>query len=301
MALPHSARSFVGLTYLAARVADTLADSGKLNASDRLAQLDAWEQALCIGAKNFRFVSSVGSFSEAEQELLLSAEEIAKQFRQSPEYQRYHGEELLRQLIAGMRQVVRCFSEASGAQPVYAHETWSEFDHYCFMHAGCVGPFWTRIFALPSSLEIFSIEYGKALERINILRDVVEDRRGGRILLPREALVTAGFKTTEPWKEHPWQEFVHQYIQQTQPLLRHAASYCNAIPYSQWRLRWSSALPLQIGVAALDLYARESSKQQTTKITRAVVRRVLWESGMRVILGRPVRGELPNISSKESA
>ncbi len=265
-----------------------MADSGRLEPNDRLNYLESWEKAI-RKKTNWSFKHSVGSFRQEEQDTLLEANKILECFHEFPERLKHHGQVVIGELTQGMIKAVRCFSHASAASPIFAHETENEFDHYCYLHAGCVGTFWTRVFNLDPSLELFAIDYGKALERINVLRDVIEDRESGRILLPRDQLQKFKLQTDRPWQESGWQNFVSDYIERTKPLLQHAANYCNAIPYRELRLRYSSSLPLRIGLASLALYKQERFKKTTSKITRREVRQILLSSLFDTAMGRPIK------------
>ena len=76
---------------------------------------------------------------------------------------------------------------------------WATLDLYCDRVAGAVGRLSVRIFGLPDEQgEALAHHLGRALQLINILRDVDEDAAMGRLYLPREALESAGVKTTDP-------------------------------------------------------------------------------------------------------
>ncbi len=291
-ALPPQGRDFVGATYLVARVADTLADSGRISTASRLTHLQSWENAICNrpgAVEKWKFKDSVGSFENSEQQLLLESGRILSLFHRFPEAQKLLGQEVLSELTKGMCKIVQQVAGASADQPVYINSNAAEFDHYCYQHAGCVGPFWSRAFQLSSDMEFFAIDYGKALERINILRDVIEDKKRGRILLAKDELEKFDLLTPEPWRREAWAAFVKDYIERTKPLLQHAANFCNAIPYLQWRLRFASSLPLRIGVECLKLYATEKVKHETTKITRAKIKSILFAGMTDTVVGKKLR------------
>lgn len=294
LALPSAQRPFVGLTYLAARLADTLADSGRVSPDQRLAYLEKWENALL--SQNFvpwEMKDSVGSFSESEMKLILSAKPLAAAYRAVDESLRHHGDEVLKTLFKAMSWQVRTFASASAEEPVYGIQNEQELDWYCYQHAGCVGTYWTRVFGLPSHLEHLADSYGKALERINILRDVVDDRQQGRILLPKTDLDSFGFKTSEPWKEKEyWKAYVNAYVDRTQSMLIHGAQFCDAIPRWQLKLRWASMMPFKIGCESLSLYLTELSKEKTSKISRKQVKSLARQSFFDVLLGRHISSRL---------
>jgi phytoene synthase len=66
---------------------------------------------------------------------------------------------------------------------------WQELDGYCDQVAGAVGRLSARIFDRPSADTLaYATELGLALQYTNILRDVGEDARRGRVYLPESLL-----------------------------------------------------------------------------------------------------------------
>jgi phytoene synthase len=76
---------------------------------------------------------------------------------------------------------------------------WAILELYCDRVAGAVGRLSVRIFGLPEQQgQALAYHLGRALQLINILRDVDEDAAMGRLYLPREALQSAGVRTSDP-------------------------------------------------------------------------------------------------------
>lgn len=73
----------------------------------------------------------------------------------------------------------------------------AELRLYCRRVAGAVGLLAVRIFERPEA-DRFAIVLGEALQLTNILRDVAEDSRLGRLYLPAEALNVAGIAVQTP-------------------------------------------------------------------------------------------------------
>lgn len=92
-------------------------------------------------------------------------------------------------LIEGMRM------DARG--PIVAPPS-DELRRYCHHVAGVVGLLSVRVFGRsdPPALA-FAETLGEAVQLTNILRDVEEDAADGRLYLPREALLRAGFAVSE--------------------------------------------------------------------------------------------------------
>ncbi|MFN3629475.1 MAG: squalene/phytoene synthase family protein, partial [Casimicrobiaceae bacterium] len=68
----------------------------------------------------------------------------------------------------------------------------AELDRYCYLVAGVVGEVSARIFGIPPGHVDQTLAYaralGESLQLINILRDVGEDARRGRLYLPQSLL-----------------------------------------------------------------------------------------------------------------
>lgn len=279
LSLPRSRREFVSLTYLVARIADTIADSGHWSLQQRLTQLDRWEKALFARTEvKWTIEDSVGSFSSEEAELLLNSPSVLKDFLSLPQADRQMAEELFQVLFQGMRYAIEKYSKGTESAPVYINETEQEFDYYCYAHAGCVGSFWAKAFGLPLDLEAFAIEYGKALERINILRDLQRDRKLGRIHLPRAVLQSYGIESTEPWRDSNWPKYFQDYVTRTKQMLLRGAFFCDSIPMNQWRLRWASMMPLKIGISSLRHYEKAINDEALPKIKRKEVYQLALKS-----------------------
>jgi phytoene synthase len=73
------------------------------------------------------------------------------------------------------------------------YETFEELREYCYLVASSVGLICRQIFGYKNdTTRDYAINLGIALQLTNILRDVAEDARRGRIYLPREDLARFG-------------------------------------------------------------------------------------------------------------
>lgn len=77
------------------------------------------------------------------------------------------------------------------------YATWDELRRYCYHVASAVGLMCVRIFDPGRPGDVtreYAINLGLALQVINIIRDVAEDARRGRIYLPQEDLLAFGVR-----------------------------------------------------------------------------------------------------------
>lgn len=76
---------------------------------------------------------------------------------------------------------------------------WTTLDLYCDRVASAVGRLSVRIFGVPGTEgPALAHHLGRAFQLTNILRDLDEDAAIARLYLPREALLEAGIKATNP-------------------------------------------------------------------------------------------------------
>ena len=99
------------------------------------------------------------------------------------------------------------------------HKTWDEVRAYCYKVASAVGLVLIEIYGCEDAgARIHAIDMGIQLQMINILRDVAEDYRSGRIYLPINALGEYNIDiselgNTEFGSNHRWKSFVQEYIE----------------------------------------------------------------------------------------
>lgn len=97
--------------------------------------------------------------------------------------------------------------------------TWDEVRSYCYKVASAVGLVLIEIHGCEDAgARIHAIDMGIQLQMINILRDVAEDYRSGRIYLPIQALAEYNINVDELGKtdfgtNKRWKAFVQEYIE----------------------------------------------------------------------------------------
>jgi len=292
LGLPKAQRLQVGLTYMLARFADTISDSGTWTTEQRQQLLDLWERIL-LQKKPQLWSSSVnlGGFKPNEAALILEGPHLLELFMQLNERDQHLSQELLKTLIAGMKWDLKTFPRKSEL-PIFGCADEKVFEWYCYSIAGCVGRYWVRSFELPENLEILAVEYGKALQRINILRDVEEDWARGRVYLPQSQLQKFGISFDScPWKSPHWKAFQSEFISETKKMLRFGANFCDSLSRKNRRLRFASLMPLKIGLSTLNLLENRKAGEPQ-KISRSQVRVHILKTFMDVLLSRKVSAKV---------
>ena len=78
---------------------------------------------------------------------------------------------------------------------VARYDTWADLERYCYHVAGVVGLIMSCVFGLSDpAARANAVQMGNAMQLTNILRDVGEDWRKGRVYLPREDLDRFGYR-----------------------------------------------------------------------------------------------------------
>ena len=147
--LPASIRRQIGLAYLLARAADTLADSTVLPPQQRLATLQLLQQQLA-GVVNAVALAEIGAQllgklkNPDETQLLQQLPQLFVLLEQQSTADRGRIEKVVTTLTGGMIYDLTTFPlEESGE--IRALQRWEDLDDYTYRVAGCVGEFWTEI------------------------------------------------------------------------------------------------------------------------------------------------------------
>ncbi len=134
-------------------------------------------------------------------------------------------------------------------------QDWSELEHYCYHVASAVGLACTRIWRADRSMpQQSAIDCGIAFQLTNILRDVADDARMGRIYLPANEFARFGVDTTSWLDGTPsgdWQGVIKSVAQRTEELYASGWNTINYLPPASRRLfslmwRYYHALLLEV-------------------------------------------------------
>ena len=117
------------------------------------------------------------------------------------------------------------------------------------------------------------IRFGKALQMINILRDIPEDLRFGRCYIPISGLKDHNLEPTSLLDEGNLEAFrplYDSYLDLTNEHLEAATDYIRMIPEGQFRLKASVMLPVLIGQRTVTLLRSGNilNSDERIKVTR---------------------------------
>lgn len=295
--LPGGVRRQIGLAYLMARTADTIADTDLLPVEDRLSALDAYALAVESGdasALDFDVFASEQA-SSAEATLLRRVREPFEVLGGFSDSDQEHIRRVLGVIIGGQRLDLERFGAGESGQ-LRALETMEELDDYTWRVAGCVGEFWTRIccdhlFEIADDarprLEENGVRFGKGLQLVNILRDVPKDLENGRCYVPDEVLGEAGLSPDDlrsPENHEQFRETFLKLVAIGEAHLDAGWHYVTRLPFSQFRLRLACAWPVLIGMRTFSLLRAGNPLDPTDriKVPRAEIYRMMLSTILRV-------------------
>lgn len=293
--LPGSVRGQVGLAYLLARAADTIADTELVPVGNRLEALQLWREAIsgaCHQPLNFGELAQHQSLP-AERTLLEHCGQALAELDQFNEADRQLIREVLQTITSGQELDLRRFAGAS-EKNIVALANGGELDDYTYRVAGCVGEFWTKIcraHVFPRArledrwLLESGVRFGKGLQLVNILRDLPKDLRQGRCYLPADELSAAGLAPADLLTAENEPRLRPVYARHLAAAEAHLAAgwaYTNALPWRAARVRLACAWPVLIGMrtlarlrAANPLDARERVKVSRSELKSLMARSVL--------------------------
>ena len=282
--LPKKIRGQIGLLYLLARVADTIADS-KVGETEELIDALTHYNDVAQGRKqdlpDLLELAKIQSNPD-EGELLRNVQKVIDALSMYEEDDQVRMLECLDIIVSGQVMDLQRFGIAREGGNISSLQSDEELDDYTFRVAGCVGVFWTKmslahIMKLPGEKEeLFfenGIRFGKALQLINILRDIPEDLRFGRCYIPGPRLEEHGLTPSDLLDSSNIEKFrplYDEYLDLTSEHLDAAVEYIRMIPDRQLRLKAASMLPVLIGQRTVILL-REGNildSEEKIKVTR---------------------------------
>lgn len=298
--LPRGPRELVGLAYLFARTADTIADTRVLPRADRLVHVEALRDAFLVdgGADLARLAGVLSPHQQnpAERALLLTLPAAFAAYQALPAADRAAVRRVLLAITQGMRMDLTTFP-GEDERRLVALPSRADLDRYTYWVAGAAGEFWTDVHlahrpALAgwdgAAMRRRAARFGRGLQMTNILRDLPRDLRIGRCYLPREDLAALGVTPNDLLEPRVLPKLRPLLVDLLGVTLAHydeGWAYTLAVPRREWRLRLACAWPLLIGLRTLDLLARAEhllEPDAVVKISRGAVYGILARSAARV-------------------
>jgi farnesyl-diphosphate farnesyltransferase len=262
-------REPIGIAYLLARAADTIADTSLLPPDTRMEHLLSLRsqvngqpdsEALAHMTTEVAVVQNDSS-EKVLLESLGSALTVLSQLSKSDQ-DAVRG--IVTTLSEGMEFDLRTFPDESSGR-IVALQEFAELDLYTYMVAGCVGEFWTKMTyahepkSLKDPVDVAldrGSRLGKALQMTNVLRDCGKDLRIGRCYLPAAMLVRHELTPQDllaPETSSRARPILFELVRKTLDHFRQGIEYTLSLPRSSIRLRLACLWPVLIGLETLVL------------------------------------------------
>ena len=288
--LPKRMRGQVGLLYLLARVADTIADTKTGSEKQLIEALESYGDVAQGKSSTLPEFSEIAALQEheGEQRLMHNVAKVITSLATFDEDDQERIRKCLSIIIGGQILDLQRFGSANETDSIGALKNSQELDDYAYRVAGSVGEFWTSMtlahqisFNQEKETKMFDlgVRFGKALQMINILRDIPEDLRFGRCYIPIDSLDKEGLKTTDLIDQNNMDKFQPIYDENLDIASSHldtAAQYIEMLPYSQFRLRAACMLPVLIGQRTLTLLRKSNvlNVSNRVKVLRPEIKRL---------------------------
>lgn len=292
--LPEPMRGNVARTYLLARAADTVADTAAVpeRARDQaLAELERCARTMALGEMvalpHIPLGAGGGPFERA---LVANLGSMSGWINELPIPARRHSGDVLTTLVAAMRRDRARFSRAGNGRLVALPDE-AALDSYLYGNAGCVGHYWAREVVANNprfsgvqiqALQQAGIHLGKALQRVNVLRDLAGDLRRGRCYLPRTSLAEVGLVPADlyfPDVMGRLKPLLDAEIAATRRDLAAGQEFFRYLPHHWVRMRAAAALPAVLARRTLDRIAANPVRildyHDTVKVPRGNVYRLM--------------------------
>lgn len=259
--VPANVRDQVGLAYLFARAADTIADTELIDRPRRLGFLNRLREQFVRESIDWTEVRAiqevVGPLQQdsAERILLERLDECFRLFLDFSSDDRQRIQRLMTTLTEGMDMDLSVFPGASVAD-LTALKTPDDLDRYTYHVAGCVGEFWTDLMcahrkALANwniqQMSDVGVRFGKGLQLTNIVKDIAHDLQKGRCYIPEMMLDEAGLKPQDLLQQTNLPRFrpvLRKLIRLAVAHLDQGWLYTMAIPRYETRLRLACMWPI---------------------------------------------------------
>lgn len=259
--VPANVRDQVGLAYLFARAADTIADTELIDRSCRLGFLNRF-RAQFLGeqpdwAQIRTIQQAVGPLQQvsAERTLLERLDECFRLSLTCSPDDRRRIQRVMTTLTQGMEMDLSTFPGTSVAD-LTALKTFDELDRYTYYVAGCVGEFWTGLMCAHRKalagwdiqrMSEVGVRFGKGLQLTNIVKDIAHDLRKGRCYIPEMMLDEAGLKPQDllqPTNLPRFKPVLRTLVRSAVEHLDQGWLYTMAIPRYETRLRLACMWPI---------------------------------------------------------
>ncbi len=271
--IPVSLRDQVGLSYLFARAADSIADTDLIERGRRLGFLQQFKGQFADDGLDFEAIRGIQAglipyqTDSGERTLLERLDDCFRLFQECSAGDRARIRRLMTTLTNGMEMDLTVFP-GDAVTDLTALKTVDDLDRYTYFVAGCVGEFWTELScahvpALASwdtaEMARTGVRFGKGLQLTNILKDIARDLHRGRCYIPEPMLREAGLAPGDLLKPDSLPRLRPVLVRLLRIAREHLDQgwiYTMAIPRQEVRLRLACMWPILFAGGTLRDVAR---------------------------------------------
>jgi len=294
--VPANVRDQVGLAYLFARAADTIADTELIDRSRRLELLTCLRGQFLGAPVDWAQIRTIQQAlgllqqDSAERTLLDRLDECFRLFLDLSPDDRHRIQRVLATLTLGMEMDLSLFPGAS-VEDLTALKTLDDLDRYTYHVAGCVGEFWTDLMCAHREalanwdlqhMSDIGVRFGKGLQLTNIVKDIAHDLQKGRCYVPEMMLDEVGLKPHDLVDQSSLPRFrpvLNKLVRLAVEHLDQGWQYTMAIPRHETRLRLACMWPILSAGESLKLVMNSPdllNPAVKVKITRGTVYQMMF-------------------------
>ena len=283
--LPDPIRLPLSLAYLLARLTDTIADCSEIPVilrKDIIIQLQILinepEQPLFLNQLMLNIKSNPVGFSAPDLSLIEHIPFLFELLKNQPSKNLTYIQDVMDKIIQGQLIDLHYFDSK---KEIVHFSTDAELENYLYLVAGCVGEFWTKLCCnyLPNysksdldDLLPIAINFGKALQLTNILRDIPKDLANGRFYLPLKNNASEDLNQfIDGLDQEESKQLIDAWHNKALHYLEDAARYIETI--KNRRVRFACLVPFLIAKETLNSLKNQQyiKNQESIKISRKQV------------------------------
>lgn len=315
--LPRGLRDSVFVSYLLCRVADTLEDSPYLETGEkrtRLLRLNAILEKAARGRQVSKadiasLYESIDSDSGEDHRLLAESSKLfdileSLPANHKPIIYRWAGE-----MAKGMAEYTGLYQ--TGNDTIAALRDIEDWDRYCHFVAGTVGHMMTGLFiqhynfddARSARLTELGNSFGLGLQKVNVIKDVPDDRKRGVCYLPMNVMAEHGLgpSSLHNVEESKAERFIRELAKNVLVHLDDAITYTTLIPNGYKGVRMFLAVPVLLAVETMRLIVENPARSLSgppVKISRTDVSRIVAAAAFRVTSNKSLEKYYEKLRSK---
>jgi len=293
--VPRCVRDQIGLAYLFARAADTIADTDLIDRARRLQCLERFRSQFKTDEVSWGEVRAIQAAvaphqtDSAERQLLERLEDCFRLYRDCSADDRVRVRTLMTTLTKGMVMDLQSFPGDAG-NGLAALPMMEDLDRYTYYVAGCVGEFWTAMTCayVPTlaawdepRMAAIGVRFGKGLQLTNILKDLPRDLQRGRCYVPASLLQEAGLTPGDLLRKDNLPKakpILDRLVRLALEHLDQGWLYTMAIPRRDVRLRLACMWPILFAGATLQRVAASPdwlNPSVTVKMPKGQIYRIM--------------------------